>query len=66
MMKHVERVFHTSSQTYGSNFLFTIVGFITVNDRLNAAALKKVLRFLSAALVQLRRLIDCGAYFKDC
>ena len=28
----------------------------TVNDRLSAAALNKVLRFLSAALIQLRRL----------
>ena len=38
----------------------------TVNDRLSAAALDKVLRFLGAALIQLRCLIDCGAYFKDC
>ena len=39
---------------------------ITVNDRLSAAALIKVFRFLGAALIRLRRLFDCGAYFKDC
>ena len=38
----------------------------TVNDRLSAAALIKVFRFLGAALIRLRRLFDCGAYFKDC
>ena len=37
----------------------------TVNDRLSAAALIKVFRFLGAALIRLRRLFDCGAYFKD-
>ena len=40
--------------------------FLTVNDRLSAAALIKVFRFLGAALIRLRRLFDCGAYFKDC
>ena len=39
--------------------------FLTVNDRLSAAALIKVFRFLGAALIRLRRLFDCGAYFKD-
>ena len=39
---------------------------VTVNDRLSAAALIKVFRFLGAALIRLRRLFDCGAYFKDC
>ena len=39
---------------------------LTVNDRLSAAALIKVFRFLGAALIRLRRLFDCGAYFKDC
>ena len=38
----------------------------TVNDRLSAAALIKVFRFLGAAFIRLRRLFDCGAYFKDC
>ena len=38
----------------------------TVNDRLSAAALITVFRFLGAALIRLRRLFDCGAYFKDC
>ena len=38
----------------------------TVNVRLSAAALNKGIRFLGAALIQLRRLIHCGAYFKDC
>ena len=37
----------------------------TVNDRLSAAALIKVFRFLGAALIRLRRLFGCGAYFKD-
>ena len=33
---------------------------ITVNNRLNAAALNKVLKFLGD------RLVNCGAYFKNC
>ena len=41
-----------------------VCGF-TVNDRLSAAALIKVFRFLGAALIRLRRLFDCCAYFKD-
>lgn len=39
--------------------------FHTVNDRFSTAALNKVVRVLDAALIRLRRLVDCGAYFKD-
>ena len=43
-----------------------VTNVYTVNDRLSAAALIKVFRFVGAALIRLRRLFDCGAYFKDC
>ena len=57
-----EKVFHDAEQKRSTT---TFDEYNTVNDRLSAAALIKVFRFLGAALIRLRRLFDCGAYFKD-
>ena len=64
------KAFLKSKRIVRSRVLFTWITYLyfnynTVNDRLSAAALIKVFRFLGAALIRLRRLFDCGAYFKD-